>query len=44
MKLDAIANHFFKFHKRRQLFIGTHNETLFVVAMCDSRFTMRLAT
>jgi len=24
----------FKFHKRRQLFMGVHNETLSVVAMC----------
>jgi hypothetical protein len=24
----------FKFNKRRQLFIGTHNETLSVAAMC----------
>jgi hypothetical protein len=30
----AIANRRFQFQKRCQLFIGTHNETLSVVAMC----------
>jgi hypothetical protein len=29
----ASANRRFKFHKRRQQFIRTHNETLSVVAM-----------
>jgi hypothetical protein len=33
MKLDARANRRFKFQKRRQLFIGTHNEPLSVVSM-----------
>ena len=28
------TNRPFQFHKRRQLFIRTHNETLSVVAMC----------
>jgi hypothetical protein len=32
----ATPNHRFYFHKRRQLFIGMHNETLSVVAMCVS--------
>jgi hypothetical protein len=27
------VNRRFEFHKRRQVFIGTHNETLSVVAM-----------
>jgi hypothetical protein len=27
-------NRHFEFHKRSKLFIGTHNETLSVVAMC----------
>jgi hypothetical protein len=26
----------FQFHKRGQEFIGSHNETLFVVALCAS--------
>jgi hypothetical protein len=30
----ASANRRFKFNKRRQLFLRTHNETLTVVAMC----------
>jgi hypothetical protein len=32
----ARANRRFQFHKRRQLFFGTHNETLSIVAMCVS--------
>jgi hypothetical protein len=32
--MAASANRRFEFHKRRQLFIRTHNETLSVVAMC----------
>jgi hypothetical protein len=36
---SACSNHRFKFHKRRQLFIGAHNETFSVAAMriCDCR-------
>ena len=30
------TNHRFQFHKRGQLFIRTHNETLSVIAMCVS--------
>jgi len=35
----------FQFHKRRQLFIGVHNETLSIIALCVSnedcsRFTI----
>jgi hypothetical protein len=30
----ASASRRFQFHKRRQLFIRVHNETLTVVAMC----------
>jgi hypothetical protein len=28
------ANYQFELHKRRQFFIGPHNETLSVIAMC----------
>ena len=31
---DCAANRRFKFHKRSQLFIRAHNETLSVAAMC----------
>jgi hypothetical protein len=33
MKSTASTGHQLEFHKRRQLFIGTHNETLSVAAM-----------
>jgi hypothetical protein len=33
-QLVANANRFFQFHKRSQLFIGVHNETLSVGAVC----------
>jgi hypothetical protein len=33
VKLGESPNRRFKFHKRRQLFIRTHNETLSVAAM-----------
>jgi hypothetical protein len=33
MQKIATANSPFKFHKRRQLFIGVHSETLSVIAM-----------
>jgi hypothetical protein len=32
--ISATANRRFKFQKRSQLFIGVHNETLSVIAMC----------
>jgi len=32
----ASANRRFQFHKRSQLFIGVHNETLSIAAMCVS--------
>jgi hypothetical protein len=34
--LRIAAGRRFKFHERGQLFIGSHNETLSVVAMCVS--------
>jgi hypothetical protein len=35
-KLAVSADRLLQFHKRRQLFIRVHNETLSVVAMCVS--------
>jgi hypothetical protein len=32
--MSIAANSRFQFQKSRQLFIGVHNETLFVAAMC----------
>ncbi|PYI57993.1 MAG: hypothetical protein DMC59_09550 [Verrucomicrobia bacterium] len=32
--IDTSTNRRFQFHKRRQLFIRTHNETLSVAAIC----------
>jgi hypothetical protein len=33
---ESRFNHRFKFHKRSELFIRTHNETLSIAAMCVS--------
>jgi len=41
MTLPNRANRRFKFQKRSQLFIGTHNEPLSVTAMCIANETVR---
>jgi hypothetical protein len=35
-RLSVRANHRFQFHKRSQLFLRSHNQTLSVAAMCVS--------
>jgi len=37
---DATASHRLQFHKRGQLFICTHNETLSVASVIPARFTV----